>query len=152
MSRDYPPRPYSSNYHPRRYQESRDSRNPYDDKRDRMNNMYEDKYSHRNHSRDYTSQPISNQMGEYNRYDIRRPPSSGYMDRERRPKSFNHEVDDSNPNQRFPSDIMSKRERTSADYPSEQERIAELIKKEYKVNPPIQLNLPKPLHQNALWD
>ena len=155
MSREYGNRPYSSNYPSRRYQDPRDYRNSYEEKRDKMDNTYDDKFSRRNHNpRDqYSSQTNPNQSEYGSRYDIHRATSSGYFDRESHwARKYSYEQEEPMPNPRIPSEITSKRDRSSTDYVYDHDNIAELIKKEYQVNPPIQLNLPKPFLDMKFWD
>ena len=140
-----PPNSYSS----RRYPDPRDPRDPrdYEDKREKMERMYDDRQDR------LLPQSISQQtpQGAY-RYEMRRAQSSSFNDRfSRSPRKYNNEQMDRDTSYRSP-DSQGKRDRSPSEYISEIDKISDIIKKEYQVNPPIQLNIAPTLHYPKPWD
>ncbi|OHT04880.1 hypothetical protein TRFO_27555 [Tritrichomonas foetus] len=174
--REYPPRSYSNNYQ-RRYQDSRDYRSDFDDRREKVDRVssydndknYDrsDRNIDRNADRNIDSRQIeSRQMsnsgipisssGYSSRYESRgRPPSAGYFDRENSRRKYNSSYEsqtDHDLPRRTPEAQIKGRDRSPADYVTESERIAEMIRKEYQINPPVQMNIAPVFMNIELWD
>lgn len=143
-----------SNYTSRRYQDQRDTRD-YEDKREKIDRMYDDKIYDRS-DRLPPQSMLSQAQPSYSsgRYDVRRTQSSSFI--ERFPRQSKKYISESQPDRDLPRrspDSQGKRDRSPSDYVTETEKIADIIKKEYQVNPPIQLNLAPPvLLDTKTWD
>lgn len=142
-----------SNY-PRRYidpRDLRDLRDPrdYEDKREKMERMYDEKIYERVDR--YIPQSINSQTPPGYRYEVRRTQSSNYFERFPRSKKYNDQSESQQP-YRPPPEVQPKRDRSPIDYVSDVDKISEIIRKEYQVYPPIELDRAPEFSNPKPWD